>query len=69
MPVTDSEEIEAGEMAEDEAEVGEAGEIFEGVTSGVDLPATMMMFVAHHRATTTTEDLPPGTMMTATLLP
>jgi len=71
MPETDSEEIvegEAGEMAEDEAEVVEAGGTSEGVTSGVDLPATMMT-VARPSVTTMTVGLPPvGTMMTAMLL-
>jgi len=69
MPVTDSGEIVAGETAEDEAEAEEAGGTSEGATLEVDLPATMMMFVARHRATTMTEDRLPGTMMTATLLP
>ena len=71
MPATDSEEIvvvvgEAGEMAEDEAEAAEAGVTSEGVTSGVDLHATMMI-VARHHATTMTVGLL-GTMMTAMLL-
>jgi len=71
MPVTDSEEIvvvvgEAGEMAEDEAEAAEAGVTSEGVTSGVDLPATMM--IALHHATTKIAGLLLGTMMTAMLL-
>jgi len=69
MPAMDSEEIvvgEAGEMAEDEAEAAEAGVTSEGVTSGVDLHATMMI-VARHHATTMTVGLL-GTMMTAMLL-
>jgi len=71
MPATDSEEIvvvvgEAGEMAEDEAEAAEAGVTSEGVTSGVDLPATMM--IALHHATTKIVGLLLGTMMTAMLL-
>jgi len=71
MPVTDSGEIvvaAAGEKDEDEAEAEEeAGGTSEGATSGVDLPATTMI-VGPHRATTMTEDLPQGTMTTATLL-
>merc|ERR1719209_823221 len=53
-------------MAEDEAEAAEAGVTSEGVTSGVDLHATMMI-VARHHATTMTVGLL-GTMMTAMLL-
>merc|ERR1719350_2245327 len=49
-------------MAEDEAEAVEAGVTSEGVTSGVDLHATMMI-VARHHATTMTVGLL-GTMMT-----
>jgi hypothetical protein len=71
MPATDSEEIvvvvgEAGETPEDEAEAAEAGVTSEGVTSGVDLPATMM--IALHHATTKIAGLLLGTMMTAMLL-
>jgi len=68
MPVTDSEEIVAGEMAEDEAEAAEAGETSEEVTSGVDLPPGTMMNVACHHVTTMIAGLPPGTMTTAMLL-
>merc|ERR1719305_1780967 len=50
-------------MAEDEAEAAEAEVTSEGVTSGVDLPATMM--IALHHATTKIAGLLLGIMMTA----